>query len=141
MKDSFSPYSIPITWLALAGPFLFFLAFLLSVWGWLTWAAGLAILAIVVSRIFSRKCPPDEQAERWDTQVMAGVSIAAVILLMLWLDTIPEWDAFLDRLFANGAAKDWRFIAAVFLWMCLWAYADFKKAILQNTVRDKIDLK
>jgi hypothetical protein len=128
MKIHFAKLRRYIAWSSFVGPLLFFAAFLLAIRGWTLWACILVVFAIFILGAFPCESKVDNQSEKTEHSILAGINIAGTFLFLFWLDTIPEWKPFIDRLFSNGAAQDWRLTSAVFIWFCIWGYTRHKKA-------------
>jgi hypothetical protein len=69
----------------------------------------------------------DESKKSYNT-IRGWLTVAATFLFLFWIDSIPEWDPFVDRLYSSGALQDWRLIASALTWMCFWGYTNYRKA-------------
>ncbi len=55
------------------------------------------------------------------------MSFLATPLFLFWLISLPEVEAFFERLDSDKALWDWRLILAVFAWLCHWSYSNYRK--------------
>ena len=128
MKTHFARLRRFTVWSSVSSPFLFFVAFLFVVFGWTAWAAVPVILGIFLLCAFPIESRAVDQSEEMSKKVVGLLTIVGAFLALFWIESIPEWDPFIDRLISKEVAQDWRPITTVFIWICIWSYTNYQKA-------------
>lgn len=111
-----------------AAPILFFIAFFLFVWGWAAWALIPVIFGVFLLKAFPRESESVDRSEKISQGIVGGLTVVATFLILFWIESIPEWESFSNRVFSREVVQDWRLMSAVFLSTCISGYTNYQKA-------------